>query len=135
MKEELQRIALAEFEGIKCQHCNNTGIRTKWGQKEYEKIRNCHPEWKKWPELEPDISCSHSEIPDYLSDLNAMHEAETVLKPEQWRVYSDKLMVLVRDSDLQLLGSNIEARYKTAHATAAQRAEALLRTIGKWVES
>ena len=71
-------------------------------------------------------------IPWYLDDLNAMHEAESQLKPTQWRLYSDKLMVLIRDSDLLLNGSNIEARYKTPYATAQQRAEAFLRTIGKW---
>jgi hypothetical protein len=75
-----------------------------------------------------------SKTPDYPNDLNAMHEAESLLKPEQWRLYSDKLMVAVRDSDVTLNGSNIEARYKAAHATARQRAEAFLRTIGKWKE-
>ncbi len=41
-------------------------------------------------------------------------------------------MVAVRDSDVTLSGSNIEARYKAAHATATQRAEALLRTLNLW---
>jgi hypothetical protein len=68
---------------------------------------------------------------DYHGDLNAIHEAEKLLKPEGWRYYSDKLMKSVRDSDYSLNGSNIEARYKSAHATAPQRCKALLRTIGK----
>lgn len=55
-----------------------------------------------------------------------MHAAEKMLKPEQWRFYSDKLMTAVRDADLALHGSNIEARYKSAHATVAQRARAFL---------
>ena len=71
---------------------------------------------------------------DYPNDFNAMHEAEKWIKPQQWRVYSDKLMGAVRDADLTLNGSNIEARYKSAHATAHQRCEAFLRTIGKWKE-
>jgi hypothetical protein len=58
-------------------------------------------------------------IPDYLNNLNAMHEAENVLTADQWYEY-DRLMPL-RDP-------------QKMHATAAQRAEAFLRAIGKWVE-
>ena len=58
-------------------------------------------------------------LPDYLNDLNAMHGAEKVLTADQWYQY-DKLMPL-RDP-------------QKMHATATQRAEAFLRTIGKWVE-
>ena len=72
------------------------------------------------------------DLPDYPNDLNAMHEAEKILTFEQWRHYSDKLMCAVRDSDLTLNGSNIEARYKTPHATARQRAEAFLKVFGLW---
>jgi hypothetical protein len=58
--------------------------------------------------------------PDYLSDLNAMHEAETVLILDcVWATYLDKLSVVVAEKSL-------------VNATAAQRAEAFLRTIGKW---
>lgn len=60
-------------------------------------------------------------IPDYLNDLNAMHEAEKVLDSEQWHKYAS----LIGRHDYKLL----------LHATAAHRAEAFLRTIGKWVES
>lgn len=62
-------------------------------------------------------------IPDYLNDLNAMHDAEQVLTSEQVTsyVYSLELM---------------NERWATpAFATASQRAEAFLRTIGKWEES
>lgn len=114
MNPEKQRIAIAEFCGWKCSPPNRS-----WPQ-------------PYWTDPNSRVLKVESELPDYLNDLNAMHEAETRLKPQQWRIYSDKLMVLVRDSDITLNGSNIESRYKTAHATAAQRAEALLRTIGKW---
>lgn len=54
-------------------------------------------------------------LPDYLTDLNAMHKAEDALFGKcGWVHYSQVL-----------LSGNI-------HATAAQRAEAFLRTLGKW---
>jgi hypothetical protein len=59
-------------------------------------------------------------IPDYLNDLNAMHEAEKVLILDcEWANYLDHLLVIVAEGSL-------------VHATAARRAEAFLRTIGKW---
>jgi hypothetical protein len=58
--------------------------------------------------------------PDYLNDLNAMHEAETVLNPEQLSEYYIQLA---------------SAMFRPFRASAAQRAEALLRTLGKWKEA
>ena len=57
-------------------------------------------------------------IPDYLNDLNAMHEAEKVLNNEQWVAYG---------RELNRLGV-----FPMVHATASQRAEAFLRTLGIW---
>jgi hypothetical protein len=57
------------------------------------------------------------ECPDYCNDLNEMHEAEKVLTADQWYKY-DSMMPL-RDP-------------QKIHATARQRAEAFLRTVGKW---
>ena len=66
--------------------------------------------------------------PDYCNDLNAMHEAEKVL-------ISDASM---RRSYLEWLGwidDYITSAVNICHAAARQRAEAFLRTIGKWEES
>ena len=63
-------------------------------------------------------------IPDYLNDLNAMHEAEKVLVRLQWVSYLRRLQTLCDESVTWPI-----------HATASQRAEAFLRTIGKWEES
>lgn len=76
-------------------------------------------------------------IPDYPNDLNAMHEAEMML----WD--TGKAMEFTN----QLVGTVCSAqgfRWDTgtpddhlvylSHATAAQRAEAFLHTLGKWVE-
>lgn len=60
------------------------------------------------------------QLPNYPTDLNAMHGAETHLQGEKWAFYFGWLQ-----------------RYGTAtgvRATAHQRAEAFLRTIGKWKE-
>ncbi len=65
--------------------------------------------------------------PNYLNDLNAMHEAEKVLTDAQCKKYSQLLVVVTSAKH------NAENYYW--HATAAQRAEAFLRTIGKWKDS
>ena len=64
------------------------------------------------------------DCPDYLNDLNAMHEAEKVLTPLEWFNYSALLTKIVGPKDQEY--------YLNIHATAAQRAEAFLRTIDKW---
>ena len=66
-------------------------------------------------------------VPDYLNDLNAMHQAEKVLKEEHLDAYGDWL------ADGNSSGGR-PSELCHWHATAAQRAEAFLRTIGKWVE-
>ena len=63
-------------------------------------------------------------IPDYLNDLNAMHDAERVLVRLQWVSYLRRLQTLCDESVTWPI-----------HATASQRAEAFLRTIGKWEEA
>jgi hypothetical protein len=62
-------------------------------------------------------------LPDYLNDLNAMHEAEKVLNEKQDHIMNDTLWDMC------------EGRKYLWHATASQRAEAFLRTIGKWQEA
>jgi hypothetical protein len=64
-----------------------------------------------------------TDVPDYLNDLNACHEMEEVLTSEQVTSYVYSL-------------ESMNERWSTpAFATASQRAEAFLRTIGKWEES
>ena len=62
-------------------------------------------------------------LPNYLNDLNAMHDAEKVLTSEQVTSY------------VYLLELMNERWATPAFATAAQRAEAFLCTIGKWEEA
>ena len=59
-------------------------------------------------------------LPDYCNDLNAMHEAEKVFDcPDSY------------ESALIKISGGAEYLW---HATARQRAEAFLRTVGKWEE-
>ena len=66
--------------------------------------------------LSPNDSPILREAPDYCNDLNAMHEAEKVLLIQHQIPYGEHC------------GYDLKA-------TAAQRAEAFLKTIGKWEES
>lgn len=60
---------------------------------------------------------------DPLNDLNAMHEAESTIRGDhdKWAVYLHHLSAI--------------SYYCRVYSTAAQRAEAFLRTISKWEES
>ena len=62
------------------------------------------------------------QIPNYCADLNAMHEAEEFLSGNLWIEYVNDL-------------ANIEGNLFGIRATARQRAEAFLRTLGKWEEA
>jgi hypothetical protein len=68
--------------------------------------------------------CQFSEIvPDYCNDLNAMHEAEKIFDNALYCRYIDELCTQA-----------IKGKNSMYLATAAQRAEAFLKTIGKWKE-
>jgi glycerol-3-phosphate cytidylyltransferase-like family protein len=64
------------------------------------------------------------DCPDYVYDLNAMHEAEKVLDYNQMNRYQNiELSRFVRTGTTWI-----------CRATSAERAEAFLRTLGKWEE-
>jgi len=68
-------------------------------------------------------------IPCYRGDLNAMHEVENELDGDLCADYTEYLHRVVNAT----MGSmNHEDMRRFRNATAAQRAEAFLRTIGKW---
>jgi hypothetical protein len=70
------------------------------------------------------ITCGNA-VSDYLNDLNAMHEAEKILGQGQRRGYIFNLQTVCGGRQF---GDNY-------FATAAQRAEALLRTLDLWKEA
>jgi hypothetical protein len=74
-------------------------------------------------------------MPDYLKDLNAMHEAEKTLTDEQIARWQRDLWLTCENDfyALEACAPPIVLR-RFISATSAQRAEAFLRTIGKWEE-
>ena len=80
--------------------------------------------WEPLPEghFHPDNPVGQT-MPDYLVDLNAMREAEKVFEGYGMRQsYRRNLLIACDTNDLNEIIS----------ASAAQRAEAFLRTINKW---
>lgn len=67
-------------------------------------------------------------LPDYLNDLNAMAAAEEYVDRDN---YYDNLIRVVAKYNDPLPASECIGTHR---ATAAQRAEAFLRTIRKWVD-
>jgi len=72
------------------------------------------------------------ELPNYCNDLNAMHEVENRINAQQEDLYEFWLGEITKTSSLAIRRSFVGERFNLAHATALQRAEAYLRTIGKW---
>jgi hypothetical protein len=80
-------------------------------------------------------------LPDYLNDLNAMHEVVMTLSVKQRSEFRNQLQYLIapstkpnqKVSGIKVMG--VDHYDEWWHATAAQRAEAFLRTIGKWEET
>lgn len=62
-------------------------------------------------------------FPNYCNDLNAMHEAEKMLKNQ---------FTTIEEAYWRNLN---QVKPHPIYATAAQRAEAFLRTLGKWEET
>jgi len=66
---------------------------------------------------------------DFCNDLNATHEAEKVLTKEQVREYQNYMYDMACEID------NTYGRWMPYSATARYRAEAFLKTMGKWEEA
>lgn len=116
----------------------NAEIAEVCGWQKHREIEEGH--WM-WVHPVTKLVCGQSLIPNYVEDLNAMHEVEKRLPKRLLTVYDDDLNVVVlRDcaTRTELFPPN-QAVYEDLsrwkfHATARQRAEAFLRTIGKWPE-
>ena len=120
MNKEKQRIAIAEacgWKDIKDTNHEDVDIESRsiscWSGLTGVPPKFIHYEWNRVI------------IPDYLNDLNAMHEAEKVLTIDQ---LIDQAAWLGASSDEMMIKSWVIL----LRANAAQRAEAFLRTIGKW---
>lgn len=92
-----------------------------------------------------DLSCTSDDffrtrmcpVPNFHENLDAMHEAESrfISDASSAMTYA---MLLLRVRGLAVVSEYDELNYDycwhACHATARQRAEAFLRTIGKWEE-
>lgn len=86
-------------------------------------------------------SCYHG-VPDYLNDLNAMHEAEKTLYAKGLtEKYVRELKAIIKKVAIECYGTvailtlqQNGYEYNLPFVLADQRAEAFLRTIGKWKE-
>jgi hypothetical protein len=70
--------------------------------------------------------CAFTIVPDYCNDLNAMHDAEKALNPIKASEYARMLTSIAWESEQPV--------FAPMTATARQRAEEFLRTLGKWKE-
>lgn len=125
MSPEAQRIAIAEACGEKDPHwwCPLCLAEKSPHQVTYEE--NCtvcgrRVEW--------------FETPDYLNDLNACHEMEKVLDQAKLGIMHSFLEEIGERDVEKILGHRPTFCFLWT-ATAGQRSEAFLKTLGLWVES
>ncbi len=113
MKPEQQRIAIAETCGWKMHdHPDCLAKKEGWVSRG----------WETWVMNPSGLLVFKHDIPNYLNDLNAMHKAEKVLR-NQFTTLEEaywRNLAYVQPHPI--------------YATAAQRAEAFLKTVGKWEE-
>ena len=135
MKPDKQRIAIAEYCGWK--RVDNDPDRHPYWMAPVGDYRHGSP---------LDVNLIKGEMVKkmfpYLEDLNAMHEAEKTIPKRDKGIYANNLMHVVGpDGETDMVDdygewstSPTTSVFAMLHATAAQRAEAFLKTIGKWEE-
>jgi len=126
MKPEEQRIAIAKA----------CGWRLRWQNMGGGVLFDAKPRghyWEVWSpptfrySRDPDETI---EPPDYLNDLNAMHEAEKVLTPKQRDSYFWELLEATSYCGLVIDGlDGNNGGFEFISMSAPQRAEAFLRTL------
>jgi hypothetical protein len=67
--------------------------------------------------------------PSYPTSLEAMHEAEKALTDAHWEIY---VKHIISPLCYMISGISTAGATKLAHATAAKRAEAFLKTLNLW---
>lgn len=127
MSPEKQRIAIAEACGWK----HVQGEEPTYGGKFMQSVwispsRKRHgTNWRKKDALG---------LPDYLSDLNAIHEAklECLNSPNLQDSFACSLAAIMDGRSIDYGTCQIHCSTAILFATAAQQSKALLRAIGKW---
>lgn len=114
MKPNKQQISIAEYLGWTWMSMYSHVASGKQLLGSRDVLHGTPPRDKGKPEEEQ----AFEPVPDYTSDLNAMHEAEKSFVAGDWR-YVENLKKVTGNED-------------NWHASVGQRAEAFLRTIGRW---
>ena len=90
---------------------------------------------------EPEFIPTIGNPPDYCNDLNDMHDAEKELYANECSMYFRILSkvhptfgILPKWMDIDHEEEQAWEYFQLIHTTARQRAEAFLKTIGKWEE-
>lgn len=113
MSPERQRVVIAELCGF-----------------ETDMLNTCHcgqiATGNRCDNHSPVPMMSLGDLPDYLNDLNAMHEAERIFLTNQLGPAYQNWLNRLNAEDME---------FGVYHVTAAQRAEALLRTLNKWEDA
>ncbi len=125
MTPESQRIAIAEacgwekVDGNPAKHTRDRWIDPKYAGR-YAK----------------DYAVLERNLPDYLNDLNIMHEAEKVLKDYNFGATTERATYINKLETVVFLEAGKQGwSWALTHATAAQRAEAFLKTLKLWKDS
>lgn len=140
MTPEEQRIAIAEACGWKWYRRPATGP---WAAKPhralYHPILSAELVSTLQPATMTERQCNDSFIwregfiPDYPNDLNAMREVEDSIPIFKRGFYNAALSkCAVNDRNLSSTIRDPDWIFQLLHASASQRAEAFLKTIGKW---
>lgn len=118
MTPEQQNIAIAKAVGWK------------WNYGDESKMTEGLRYWSLGEWKFPQNAKTFEELPKYTTDLNAMHEACEVAfgNSDAWISFVDHLCNITHAIDCSMH----DALVITNRATAAQRAEAFLRTLGLW---
>jgi hypothetical protein len=115
MTPDAQRIAIAEA-------CGFRDVK----HDEWEVVDIDAREVARCEALRGTLNGERERVPDYLHDLNAMHDAEELLNSDQrcdyWSLLDD---IVGRPDHL----------FRLVHATAPERADAFLKTIGRWEDT
>ena len=144
MSPEAQRIAIAEARGWTIMNPAYRHNRSNTGEEWWavDPVGSPPKEWK--PITCRAVTLRYEEVgfgsegpvfvlPDYLNDLNAMHEAEEVLTSDQRASFERHLhKMCYPDYGKTWLSASPLSMFPLIHATAAQRAEAFCRTL--WPE-
>lgn len=124
MKPEEQRVAIAKF----CGACDLLGQSAYWPKHCQPLLYNTKTSFA-FSSERPGFLLGG--IPDFCNDLNAIHKAWHELGTREQRVdFSQHLRNCIVYKGMSCYEEGIVALCQ--NATAAQRCEALLKTIGKW---